>query len=568
VREHNFGRFVVLCTVVSFALMVNTSVLRATPVVESAYEGAVCKVSEVRVPFDKALVLCAMAEKFSLAKQQRPAMNLLRQARGLIDLVKTPHDQAWVLANIARGYALAGNLTRALTLFSRAYRVAEASGDERGLGSLYVELAIMCGESGHYEQGLRIARDVEDFWSRTLAISKICQGLIETGEVDRAIAIVDGQVGEPNRTTLKADLARAFAKAGHIKRSLSMVADLTDPIQRSSTTADIVSIVLGSGDKERAKKIAQSLVKGATGLTAMFATGALIEVAAAYEEDMEHAQAFLLMQEARRVAAKIRSKRERAQALADVGTLHSESQQPLRAAWILDDAVFLASTIKPNDHSVDSLVWIANRCLSSGMRCEAKWLVDEAAKRVMKLDSRHMVRDNRLAAVARSYLQMGEFEKAIGLVRRIGSSPLRAQVLGDLNKVALERQRCDIAFNAARTIKFRETKASHGVLAVISGRYVAMERYCDALKVIRWMDDPGLRAIALAELEAQYLKTDHSPSYVEMELIRHIAKPIMMVERPHPTSMDVWPDRRRYVRQRIDPDMLHNPYGGRLQSHH
>ena len=69
-------------------------------------------------------------------------------------------------------------------------------------------------------------------------------------------------------------------------------------------------------------------------------------------------------------------------------------------------------------------------------------------------------------------------------------------------------------------------------LTDFTSEYIQEGMFCDALKLIRMIESPALRAVSLSELAAQYAWLNRTPDDGESYLIRYISSRLIFVKRP------------------------------------
>ena len=527
------------------------------PVVRDPLEGALCKVHEIADPFYKARVLTNMAAKFSAAQQRESALALLRHARETAAIIPIPHDKSWALANIGYEYVKAGEVTRGMIHFSKAHKMAVMSGDKRSHDTLFTEMSLLCSEANLFDLALRIADSIDDFWSRSVAVSKVCVGLIHAGQFERAIKEMEALVGKPNRSFVQADLARAFGRAGQVKKALELTRDLQCPLKKAQTIAAIAEAQLEEDRIEQALKITRSLDVKKNPHAANYKCGMLIRISAAVEQNGRFGRSFKILKEARRVALEVKSRKGRSRSLAGVAATHAEAHQQLRSAWILDDGLRIAGRLAEPEERLDALLWICKRLFRAGMKAEAKSLLEHCRQSAYRLPNLHNDRDKHIAEVARLYLGIEHWYEVLRLARYIANPNLRTSLLVDFSRQAIIKKRWDIAFNAVTALRYKDIAVGQNAMLDIASLYIQSDRYTDALRTLRMINASDLRAIGLAELAAQYLRRQRKPSDDEMYHIRHIAKRIVYVVRPacNDFKSHLRPPRGLHLIQRPDEDV-------------
>ncbi len=553
---------VVLVTLMSF--MVDEAQARRArrdnlqpPIVRDPLEAALCKVHEIPDPFYKTRVLTMMAAKFSAAQQRISALTLLKHAREAAEIIPIPHDKSWALANIGYEYVKAGEVTRGTIQFSRAHKMAEMSKDKRSHDTLYTEMSILCSRANLFDLALKISDSIDDFWSRSVAVSKVCVGLVHAGQFARAIKEMEGLVGKPNRSFVKADLARAFGRAGRVKRALELAKELLCPLKRAETISAIAEAQLEEDRIEHALKIVRAMDEKKNPHVAIFKCGMLIRLSAAIEQNGQFGRAFKILKDARKVASSVPSTKGRSRSLAGVAATHAEANQQLRSAWILDEGLRIAGTLPRPEERVDALIWICRRLFKAGMTDEAKSLLEHCRVSAFRLSNLHNDRDKHLAEVAKLYLDIERYSEGLQLIRRLGNPNHRTNMLVYYSRTAMLNKRWDIAFEPVRILRFKETAIGQKPMLDIASLYIQSDHYIDALRVLRMINAPDLRAVGLSELAAQYSRRQKKPTDQEMLHIRHVAKKIIYVVRPKcgRYKSHLRPSRTVHVIQRPDEEV-------------
>jgi tetratricopeptide (TPR) repeat protein len=519
----------------SMAAMTKHGGLQPT-MVKTPLEGALRKVSEMADPYEKTRILTEMAKKCSLAQQRGMALDILRLAREMGFIIPVEYDKVWAMANVAREYARAGENTRALVLFAKANAIMVACPDKVGRDTMFLEVGRLCAESRLYEQALRIGDNIDDFWSRAMLVSQVGQAMILANDYVKPIKLMERLVGRPNRSFVQADLAIAFAKAGKVNKALETARDLLDVNKQIDTIAKIAGNEIDEGRLERAIEITMSLNESIP-FAMIPKCELLIKIAADMDFRGDFGPAFSTLCEARKLAEKITVQSQKAKCLAAIGAFHMSNNQTMRASWVLDDCMKELGRINGDKERLEAVLWTSAILKRAGEKDEAWALSDKVASEVKKLSNSHGEKDFIQSQLVTHYLSYDRYDLAHKTAKQIKDGSLMLKMFTEIHHNAIGDKRCDIAMNLANEItkgrhRGRLKEDADPTLTQFTSDYIQNGMFSEAMEVIRMIESPALRAVAISELAAQYEWLNRTPTDEEQYQIRYISSKLMFVKRP------------------------------------
>jgi len=504
--------------------------------VKSPLEGAFRKVSEIGDPYLKTRILTEMAQKCSLAQQRPMALDILRLARETGFTIPIQYDKVWAMANIAREFARAGENTRALILFAKANAIMMACPDKVGRDTMFLEIGRLCSDSRLYDQALRIGNNIDDFWSRAMLVSQVGQALIMANDYERPIKLMDRLVGRPNRSFVQADLATAFAKAGKVTKALEVSRDLLDIHRQIDTVAFIAKNEIEEGRLEKALQIIDSL-DDKISYAILPKCELLIETAADMDFRGDFGRAFSTLAKARKLARKITIQAEKAKCLAAIGAFHMSNNQTMRASWVLDECIKELGKIKDQKTRLEAVLWTSAILKRAGEKDEAWALAAQVEKEARRLSNSHGETEQIYSLLVTHYLSYDRYDLAYKTAKTIRNASLMQNMYKEIHHKAIGDKRCDITLKLAKEItrgrhRGRLKKDADLTLTAFTSDYIQNGMFGEAMKVIRMIKSPALRAVGISELAAQYVWLNRIPTDEEKYQIRYISSKLIFVKRP------------------------------------
>jgi tetratricopeptide (TPR) repeat protein len=273
--------------------------------------------------------------------------------------IESDQDRAEALTYVAAALAEAGERGRAEGLLDEAVRATRAiqvdwQREDRKLwpdSMPYLEpwstraerltyIVEALAEAGHYDEALKVARDIEWNWLQAEALTLVAQTLAEAGEQDRAEALLDEAVKVTRamegyvywqQAKVSTSLTKALAGVGRYDEALKVAGDIKLDQDRAEALAHVAQTLAERDRLDEALKV----------------TGD-IKLDQEQAETLAHVAQTLAerdrLDEALKVARDIKLDQEQAEALAHVAHTLADAGEQGRAQALFGEAVRIART--------------------------------------------------------------------------------------------------------------------------------------------------------------------------------------------------------------------------------
>ncbi|REE96805.1 hypothetical protein [Thermomonospora umbrina] len=402
-------------------------------------------------------------------------------ARSVPDL----HGRSSALREVVTALAAAGELERAVDVAAEAEAVGRSVPDT--LDRPFVLRAVVPAlvtvrEPARAES---VARSITDPRHRAAALGDLVRGLVEAGQVERAVEIAaEAEVvartdADPHdRTDTLRPVVAALVEVGEVERAVDVIAEaesgvcsITHPGRRAYALEEVVNALVRVGDVERAEVVARSIAD----LQAR--ASALCRVVHALVEAGSGERAVEVVAEAEAVARSIDGRYHRAHALVRVADALVKAGCGERAVEVVAEAEAVARSVEdPYLHDgalggvanalagveelgraeaiarsleepsarASALSHTANTLAKAGQVERATEVVAEAETLARSLDNPYS-RSYALAEVVEALVGVGDLERAEAVARSIPHSPDRVGALSDVVNALVKAGRIERA---------------------------------------------------------------------------------------------------------------------------
>lgn len=309
--------------------------------------------------------------------------------------------------------------------YDRALEVAQAIKKVESKGDALAEIVGKLAEAGQSDRALEVARSIEGYmYAKTLALGEVACNYAQIGQNEKAsetLALmlqVSKTIQYSNDKNLALwRMAGKLASVGAYDRALHVAQEIEEDDRKVYALAEIAARCAKGGEKKKASDLFSQALRIARGMPRREGkTSALAKIAQRYAE----AGSF---DEAERVVKMIwLDVHAKALALADIAAEYWEAGQAEKASQAIDQALRLAQRVRGAEEKVNALTDIAQKVGDAGQKEKACEILARAIKAVDEADDPRFNRSFALGSIARAYADAGRFDEALSVVNSMGGA--------------------------------------------------------------------------------------------------------------------------------------------------
>lgn len=370
------------------------------------------------------------------------------------------------------------------------------------------------------EQILQKAREIEDVFQRSEALTYLVQACLQAGQFDQALMLAETIENTYKKVVTLTAIAQAFSKAGIQDKASEILEQALQAIQpgfsdRNTGMSDILIhelslcliasnyVIIGQYTQaiqvaqnhpyhtqdESHNEIAQNERQPQTSQINMMQTDIPLKAAARFE------QVFPSSSRPIRDWYSDPSKRAEILEVARAGARAGDFQKFVQAMRVTDDEI-------SGDHQAKALTTVAGECAKAGQFSFALQAMQMAeATGFLKIGQNLPV----LSALAIKYAEVGQYDLAIQTLQKIDNLDWRADVSWKIARKLTEARQYEQALKLIETIKRADER--NFALEDLAKKYAEAGQYDQALQTAKLIKKICLRHSAVKKVVEKYVES-------------------------------------------------------------
>lgn len=374
--------------------------------------------------------------------------------------------------------------------------------------SALFEVATNYAKIGEFERGIQIAETIQNKSDRARSISEIAQAYAKAQQRDRGLKLAQTIGDNDAKIAALAQIARYYQQAGQIRPGSEVFQqsrDLANQLKSSYGLVQIATAYSQVGEYDKAIGIVSIIEDKSAQVEA------LVAIAGELFQGNQPEKSTKILAQGLSIATEIDDHWLRSRALTGIAQQYYQSKQTNRGAEVLVQALNASEQIDEyytRNLKFESWLEIADNYAKSGQKKQAIALIEKATK-LNENEEFLLVQSGGLGKIASNYAAIGEYDRALELVKAIRNLELVGWQSGPTAKIAAQYAAAGEfkqALNLANSIpdKWRNTYA----LVDIANHYIKAENPEQAWQVLQKAENNRYKISALINLIDSYIESD------------------------------------------------------------
>lgn len=357
--------------------------------------------------------LVDISDKYIKTRQNDKALDILFQAVEVAKTIKRPVERTSRFSDIGVKYIEAGQSAKAIEILILAVESIKTV-DDTGIKAINLSyIPPKYVKAGGYDKAFEIADLIEDPHYKLLAFVGMADTFIEVGQSTKASEMLSKALEVINQTDQSIipeairQIAIRYAQIGQYDQALEVVNMIKMPHVKSEASGNIGLVCVKAGQYDQALKFVTLIEKPDNAITPLTDMAVKLAEAGRYDQAIK--------------VTNTMSPYFRDKALAEMVGIYAK-------AGNYDEAHKIANLIEKPYDKVIALTDISDKYIDDGQKASAIDSLSQAsenAKKVEYVDER----DDALFRVIDKYAKIGDYEKALQLVKTIESPALKVSSL-------------------------------------------------------------------------------------------------------------------------------------------